>query len=90
MLLNFHGFVRSTGHRHVILFFACLIFAVGLDREIILTAKFSRSMVYLMITANKHWIVMVKKDSEDQPGFEPGLLNSSQMLLSTEPLELWH
>ena len=47
-------------------------------------------MVYLMITANKHWIVMVKKDSEDQPGFEPGLLNSSQMLLSTEPLELWH
>ena len=28
------------------LFFACLIFAVGLDREIILTAKFSRSTVY--------------------------------------------
>ena len=28
------------------LFFACLIFAVGLDREIILTAKFSRSMWY--------------------------------------------
>ena len=27
------------------LFFACLIFAVGLDREIILTAKFSRSTV---------------------------------------------
>ena len=34
-----------TDHRHVILFFACLIFAVGLDREIISTAKFSRSTV---------------------------------------------
>jgi len=28
------------------LFFACLIFAVGLDREIILTAKFSWSTVF--------------------------------------------
>ena len=34
-----------TDHRRVILFFACLIFAVGLNREIILTAKFSRSTV---------------------------------------------
>ena len=35
-----------TDRRRVIYFFACLIFAVGLDREIILTAKFSRSMSY--------------------------------------------
>ena len=34
-----------TDHRRVILFFVCLIFAVGLDREIILTVKFSRSTV---------------------------------------------
>ena len=34
-----------TDPRRVILFFACLIFAVGLDREIILTAIFSRSTV---------------------------------------------
>ena len=32
-----------TDHCHVILFFGYLIFAVDLDREIILTAKFSRS-----------------------------------------------
>ena len=30
-----------------IIFFACLIFVVGLDSEIILTAKFSRSRVTL-------------------------------------------
>ena len=30
---------------------------------------------------------LVKKDTEIQPGFEPG---SSEMLLPTEPLELWH
>ena len=34
-----------TDHHRVILFFACLIFAVDLDCEIILTAKFSRSTV---------------------------------------------
>ena len=34
-----------SDHRRVILFFACLIFAVDLDREIILTVKFSRSTV---------------------------------------------
>ena len=34
-----------TDHRHVILFFSCLIFEVDLDRKIILTAKFSRSAV---------------------------------------------
>ena len=34
-----------TDHRRVFLFFECLIFAVGLDREIILTATFSRSTV---------------------------------------------
>ena len=34
-----------TDHRRVILFFACLFFAVGLDLKIILTAKFSRCMV---------------------------------------------
>ena len=33
----------STDHRHIILLFACLIFPFGLDREIILTAKISRS-----------------------------------------------
>ena len=33
---------------------------------------------------------MAKKDIEIQPGFEPGFLNSSQILLPTEPLELWH
>ena len=32
-------------HRCVILFFTCLIFAVGLNREIILIAKFSQSTV---------------------------------------------
>ena len=36
-----------TDHYHVILFFACLIFMVDLGSEIILTAKFSRSTVYL-------------------------------------------
>ena len=35
-----------TDHRCIILFFVCLIFAVGLDREIILTAKFSQSTVF--------------------------------------------
>ena len=34
-----------TDHRCVILFFTCLIFTVGLDRKIILTAKFSWSTV---------------------------------------------
>ena len=34
-----------TNHPHVILFFACLIFAVGLNHKIILTAKFFRSTV---------------------------------------------
>ena len=34
-----------TDHRRVILFFACLIFVVGLTRETILTVKFSRSTV---------------------------------------------
>ena len=35
-----------TDHCRIILFFACLIFAVGLNREIILTAKFSQSTVF--------------------------------------------
>ena len=41
------GLARKLIHRSSPsnLFFACLIFAVGLDREIILTAKFSRSTV---------------------------------------------
>ena len=34
-----------TDHRRVILFFACLIFTVDLDRKIILTMKYSRSTV---------------------------------------------
>ena len=34
-----------TDHRRVILFFVCLIFAFGLDCEIILTVKFSQSTV---------------------------------------------
>ena len=34
-----------TDHRLLILIFACFIFTVVLEREIILTAKFSRSMV---------------------------------------------
>ena len=34
-------------------------------------------------------VAVVKKDIEIQPGFKPGPLNSSQMLLPTEPLELW-
>ena len=33
----------------IILFFTCLIFTVGLDCEIILTVKFSRSTVYSVI-----------------------------------------
>ena len=33
---------------------------------------------------------LAKKDIEIQPGFELGLLNAGQMLLPTEPLELWH
>ena len=37
----------SIDHRRVSFFFTCLIFAVGHDREIILTAKFSRSTVLL-------------------------------------------
>ena len=36
-----------TDHCRVILFFVCLIFAVGLDRKIVLTAKFSRSTVLI-------------------------------------------
>ena len=36
-----------TDHRCVILFFVCLIFAIGLDCEIILTVKFSRSTVII-------------------------------------------
>ena len=45
-----------TDHRHhVILVFACLIFAVGLDREIILTAKFSRSTVYTTSVRSFHF-----------------------------------
>ena len=34
-----------TDHRRVILFLVCLIFAFGLDCEIILTVKFSQSTV---------------------------------------------
>ena len=34
-----------TDHHRVILFFACLIFVVGLAHETILTVKFSRSTV---------------------------------------------
>ena len=42
-----------------------------------------------MIKVMQDSYVMVKKDIEIQPGFKPGLpLNSGQMLLSTEPLEL--
>ena len=44
------GFARKLIHwaspRN--LFFACLIFVVGLDNEIILTAKFSRSTVVFL------------------------------------------
>ena len=39
-----------TDHRHVILFVACLIFTVGLNCEIILTAKFSRSTVVSIVS----------------------------------------
>ena len=46
VLLYFHGFIWSIDHRRMILFFAFLIFAVGLNREIILTAKFCRSTVF--------------------------------------------
>ena len=35
-----------TDHCCVILFFACLIFKVGLNREIFLTVKFSQSLVH--------------------------------------------
>ena len=35
-----------TDHCHVILFFTCLICEVNLDREIVLTAKFSQSTVH--------------------------------------------
>ena len=31
-----------------------------------------------------------EKDIEIQPGLNLGPLNSGQMLLPTEPLELWH
>jgi len=47
-----------TDHRHVILFFACLIFAVGLDREIILTAKFSQSTVVTISDTNGNFLVV--------------------------------
>ena len=41
---------KLSDHRRVILFFVCLIFAVDLDHEIILTAKFSRSTVACICT----------------------------------------
>ena len=52
-----------TDHHCVILFFACLIFAVGLNREIILTAKFSQSMVlsYHDISPNALFFVLRSK-----------------------------
>ena len=48
------------------LFFMCLIFAVGLDREIILTAKFSRSTVCVinMIRFGIHLIVPAGSSSK--------------------------
>ena len=46
-------YLGGCGHffidHHYVIFFVCLIFAVGLDRNIILTATFSQSMVYIYL-----------------------------------------
>ena len=50
-----------TDHRRIILFFTCLIFAVGLDREIFLTAKFSRSTVATGIRVGSLFFLVLER-----------------------------
>ena len=52
---------RSSPHNFI---FSCLIFAVDFDREIILTAKFSQSLVvHYAIGGGKHWKLLVHKQA---------------------------
>ena len=73
-----------TDHRRIILFFTCLIFAVGLDREIFLTAKFSRSAVATGIRVGSLFFLVLEHVNSSTPvryltAIQPGSQNTHCM-----------